>query len=79
MSSKHPQSAPAATEQPSEPAAPVEPTPQPAPAAQIYRVVMQIGSFWLEGELIDDADIAAIPGCDVERLLAIGALEVDEA
>lgn len=54
------------------PKAPKQPE-APAEAA-IYIARTQIGSFWQEGDLVGADELAAIPGCDVGRLLAIGAL-----
>lgn len=46
-----------------------------APATpEIYTVQMQIGSFYQEGDLVAADELLAIPGCDIERLLVIGAI-----
>lgn len=47
--------------------------------AEIYIVRMQIGSFWQEGDLVAADELQAIPGCDIGRLLDIGAIALPAA
>jgi hypothetical protein len=50
-------------------------TKQPkAPAPEIYVAQMQISSLWMPGDLVGADELAAIPGCDIQRLLDIGAI-----
>lgn len=45
-----------------------------AATPEIYVAQMQIGSFWQAGDLVAADELLAIPGCDIQRLLDIGAI-----
>jgi hypothetical protein len=63
------------------------PTPKPAPAVALdatpeapvdvlYTVQTTLGGgpTWERGQLVAASELAAIPGCDIARLVALGAI-----
>lgn len=81
--------APAPAEQPPVAPAPPEAAAAPAPAEQpaapepdpvfvtVRRTIGHAGRTWEPGDVVDVAVFAAIPGCDVERLIRKGALALE--